>query len=74
MTCLKATPSRKAPQTPAPATSKWGGNGEQRVALLRVRTCPKALRAIGGSSFKLWDRKEKLTARTHCRRFAKQRD
>ena len=29
--------------------------------MLRVRTGPKALRAIGGSSFKLWDSKEKLT-------------
>ena len=39
--CLKATPSRKVPQTPAPATSKWGLNGEERVALLRVRTRPE---------------------------------
>ena len=29
--------------------------------MLRVRTCPKALRAIGGSFFKLWESKEKLT-------------
>ena len=55
--CLKATPSRKVPQTPASATSKWGQNGEELAALLRVRTSPKALRAIGGSSFKLWDSK-----------------
>ena len=27
----------------------------------RARTRPKALRAVGGSSFKLWDSKEKLT-------------
>ena len=31
------------------------------MALLRVRTGPKALRAVGGSFFKLWDSKEKLT-------------
>ena len=55
--CLKATPSRKVPQTPAPATNKRGPNGEERVALLRVRTGPKALRAVAGSSFKLWDSK-----------------
>ena len=61
MTCLKATPSRKVPQTPAPATSKWGRNGEERAALLRVRTGPKVLRAAGGSFFKLWESKEKLT-------------
>ena len=61
--CLKATPSRKVPQTPTPATSKWGRNGEKRAALLRVRTGLKALRAVGGSSFKLWDSKEKLTGR-----------
>ena len=36
--CLKATPSRKVPQTPAFATSKWGLNGEERAALFRVRT------------------------------------
>ena len=29
--------------------------------MLRARTCPKALRAVGGSSFKLWDSKEILT-------------
>ena len=46
---------------PAPATSKWGRNGEERAALLRVRTGPKALREVGGSFFKLWDSKEKLT-------------
>ena len=55
--CLKATPSRKVLQTPAPATSKRGRNGEERAALLRVRTGPKALKAIGGSSFKLWNSK-----------------
>ena len=54
--CLKATPSRKVLQTPAPAT-KEGQNGEEWAALLRVRTSSKALRAIGGSSFKLWDSK-----------------
>ena len=53
--CLKAAPSRKVPQTPASATSKSGQNGEERVALLRVKTRLKALRAIEGSSFKLWD-------------------
>ena len=53
--CLKATPSRKVPQTPAPAASKWGQNGEEPAALLRVRTL-KALRAVGGSlCFKLWE-------------------
>ena len=41
ITCLKATPSRKVPQTPASATSKWGRNGEERAALLRVRTGPE---------------------------------
>ena len=47
--CLKATPSRKVSQMPASATSKWGLNGEEWVALLRVRTGLKALRAIRGS-------------------------
>ena len=46
---------------PASATSKWGRNGEERVALLRVRTRPRALRAVRGSFFKLWESKEKLT-------------
>ena len=31
--------------------------------MLRVRTGPKALRAVGGSFFKLWVSKEKLTGR-----------
>ena len=31
--------------------------------MLRVRTGPKALRAVGGSFLKLWDSKEKLTGR-----------
>ena len=39
--CLKATPSRKVPQTPASATSKWGRNGEEQAALLKVRTRPE---------------------------------
>ena len=42
ITCLKATPSRKVPQTPASATSKWGLNGEEQAALLRVRTEPES--------------------------------
>ena len=46
ITCLKATPSREVPQTPAPAT-KQGRDGEEQAALLRVRTGPKAVRAIG---------------------------
>ena len=32
--------------------------------MLRVRTGPKALRTVGGSFFKLWDSKEKLTGRS----------
>ena len=42
--CLKATPSRKVPQMPASANSKWGRNREERVALFRVRArleCPE---------------------------------
>ena len=52
---LKATPSRKVPQTPAPAASKWGRNGEEPAAFLRVGTGQKALRAVGGRFFKLWE-------------------
>ena len=59
----KSNSQQKVPQTPAPATSKRGRNGEERAALLRVGTGQKALRAVGGSSFKLWDSKEKLTGR-----------
>ena len=55
--CLKATPNRKVPQTPVPATNKWGRKGEERAALLRARTGLNVLRAIGGSFFKLWDSK-----------------
>ena len=38
---LKATPSRKVPQMQASATSIGGLNGEEWVALLRVRTGPE---------------------------------
>ena len=40
-----------------------GAKGEEQAALLRVRTGPKALRAVRGSFFKLWESKEKLTGR-----------
>ena len=62
--CLKATPSRKVPQTPAPATSKRGLNGEEPGAFLRVGTGQKALRAVGGRLFLNCGRaREKLTGR-----------
>ena len=41
ITCLKATPSRKVPLTPAPAASKRGRSGEEPAALLRVRAAPE---------------------------------
>ena len=59
--CLEVTPSREIPQTPTPTTSKWGRNGGEQATLLWVRTGLKALRAVGGRFFKLWDSKEKLT-------------
>ena len=31
--------------------------------MLRIRTGPKALRAVRGSFFKLWESEEKLTSR-----------
>ena len=40
-----------------------GAEREERAALLRVGTGPKALRAVGGGSFKLWESEEKLTGR-----------
>ena len=40
-----------------------GADGEEPAAFLRVRTGPKALRAVGGSFCKLWEREEKLTGR-----------
>ena len=42
ITCLKATPIRKVPQTLSSTTSKWGWNREERAALLRVRTRPES--------------------------------
>ena len=39
--------------------------------MLRVRTGPKALRAVGGSFFKLWESKEKLTGRNTPSAFTK---
>ena len=49
--CLKATPSRKVPQTLALATSKRGRNGEEPAAFLRVGTGQKTVRAVGGRFF-----------------------
>ena len=46
--CLKETTSRKVPQTPAFDTSKWGQNGEERAALLRVRPGPERERKLTG--------------------------
>ena len=37
----KATPSIEVAQMLASANSKWGLNGEERAALLRVRTGPE---------------------------------
>ena len=72
MTSLKATPSRKLPQTPTSTNSKWGRNREKRAALLRVRTgpdCPEDNRRE-----LLWVTNLNCgRARTHCRPFAEQR-
>ena len=38
--------SRKVPQMPTSATSKWGQNGEEQVALLSVRTGPNCPEGI----------------------------
>ena len=62
---LKATPSRKVPQTPAPATSKRGRNGEEPAAFLRVGTGQKALRAVGGRFFKLWESEGRIDRPEH---------
>ena len=62
---LKATPSRKVPQTPAPATSKRGRSGEEPAASLRVGTGPKALRAVGGRFFKLWESEGRIDRLEH---------
>ena len=37
----KSNTRRKVPQTLASATSKWGQNGEEWAALLRVRIGPE---------------------------------
>ena len=37
----KSNYQQKVPQTLASATSKWGWNGEEQAALLRVRTRPE---------------------------------
>ena len=46
---LTATPSGKVAQMLTSTTSKWGLNGEEQAALLRLRTSLNALRAIRGS-------------------------
>ena len=57
--------SRKVPQTPAPATSKRGRSGEEPAAFLRVGTGQKALRAVGGRFFKLWESKGEINRPEH---------
>ena len=65
ITCLKAAPSRKVAQAPAPATSKTAWNGEEPAAFLGVGTGQKALRAAGGSSFKLWESEGRIDRPEH---------
>ena len=56
---------------PAPATSKRGRterrgrSGEEPAASLRVGTGQKALRAVGGSFFKLWESERKIDRPEH---------
>ena len=50
---------------PTSATNKQEQNGEERAALLRVRTGPKALRAVRGSFFKLWESERKINRPEH---------
>ena len=58
----KSTPRRPhPPPARGGGTERRGWNGEEQAALLRVGTGQKALRAVGGRFFKLWDSKEKLT-------------
>ena len=57
----KSNSQQKVPQTPAPATSKRGRNGEEPAAFLKVGTGQKALRAVRGSLFLNCGRAEKLT-------------
>ena len=60
ITCLKATPSRKVPQTLASATSEWGRNGEERAHCLGWGPSLNALRAIGGSKREIHSIRKKL--------------
>ena len=42
-----------------------GANGEEPVAFLRVGTGQKALRAVGGRFFKLWESERKINWLEH---------
>ena len=57
--CLIATPRGEVAQMLASATSKWGLNGEEWAALLRIRTrpeCPEGnLRDLALQQPRLWD-------------------
>ena len=57
----KSNSQQKSTPDARTAASKRGRSGEEPAALLRVRTGPKALRAVGGRFFKLWESEEKLT-------------
>ena len=53
----KSNSQQKSTPDAASTTRKRGRNGEEPAALLRVGTGQKALRAVGGRFFKLWDSK-----------------
>ena len=47
------------------ANREEGRNGEEPAAFLRVGTGPKALRAVGGRFFKLWESEGKIDRPEH---------
>ena len=61
----KSNSQQKSIPEPATAASKRGRNGEKSAALLRVGTGQKALRAVGGRFFKLWESEGKIDRTEH---------
>ena len=61
----KSNSQQKSTPDARTATSKRGQNGEEPAAFLRVGTGQKALRAVGGRFFKLWESKGEIDRLEH---------
>ena len=61
----KGTPDARTATSKRGRTERRGRSGEEPAALLRVGTGQKALRAVGGRFFKLWESEGRIDRLEH---------